>query len=116
MAVRALFRGPFHVVEEADEDLVRLTGLEVVGLPACEVWTDPASRLVQARMTAVYLDGIPRTVEGVPNTEGVMGSVLIAPWLERGRIVGVGTDWQPSPRSLAPAHRDEPDLEFAQPA
>lgn len=95
--LRGLFRGPQHIVIATTDDLERLTGFDPTGIPAREVWCDPHSRRVQAEMDATWQDGSPRVVDGVPNNDGVFGSVTIVRVTVEGRCYGVATQWTPSP-------------------
>jgi hypothetical protein len=105
MAVRALFRGPSHIVTAAEPDFLRLAGLDPIGQPAAEVWIDVDSRRVQLVMDAVYTDGQPRRVDGIPSTGGVMGWVLVVGIHLNGRRYGVACQWwpEPSPTPKAPS-------------
>jgi hypothetical protein len=64
-AALGLFRGPDLIVEAANDELVRLTGRDVVGFPAREVWFDAQSRTSQALMSATLQDGISRWHDAV---------------------------------------------------
>lgn len=102
MPIRALFRGPRHIVHAVSEEFARLAGMEVIGRPVSELWIDPDAQRAQAAMDATYVDGEPRLIPDVISTDGVMGSVLVAAWRVGGRIAGVGVDWQPSNPSIPP--------------
>lgn len=101
MSAKALYRGPAHVIVAVDEEVARLSGFDVVGLPIREAYPHPEFVEAHLIMDAVYRDGVPRSLP-CPSTEGVEGVVMVWPVRVDGRLWGVATDWrsgvgQPTP-------------------
>lgn len=92
--VRALFRGPSHVIVVAEAELVRLAGVEIIGRPAREVFIAPAHRATQLLMDRVFRTGVPVRVE-VPSDEMVAGVLFIEPVHHCDRVWGLVTEWLP---------------------
>jgi hypothetical protein len=60
--VVALFRGPAHVLVEANEEALALFPPEALGMPVSEAFPQETYREVQEVMDAVFGDGLPRVV------------------------------------------------------
>ena len=86
----ALFMGHALIMVAANEAYRRRTGAEPpIGLPLVEAFPDPSWKPIQAEMFAVYETGCARTMCGTT------GLLTIAPLIEEGRTVGVGTHFLP---------------------
>lgn len=96
LAARALFRGPAHVFVDIDDEMERLIGREVIGVPAREAFCGPNHEPSQRLMDRVFRTGDPALIS-VPSVEGVVGSVLIVPVYHYSRVWGLVTSWSPRP-------------------
>jgi hypothetical protein len=103
MGVIALFRGTGLVCAAASSDMARLSGMDIIGRPASELWTDPDSLRVQACMRATIADGHARACSCIVSNEGTMGRVTVFPVVRDGRVWGVLTEWEPTGSSRLPA-------------
>lgn len=92
--MRALFRGPFHIIIAAEPELVRLARTEIIGRPAREVFIAPSHRTAQVLMDRVFRTGIPAKLE-VLSDEAVPGVLFIEPVHHYGRVWGLVTEWLP---------------------
>lgn len=97
VAALALFMGPGLVMVAVNEAWrVRSKIPPPIGVPLTEAYADPIWTPVQRTMRAVFDSGCPTTVR-MPG-----GVLTIAPLIEDGRTVGVGTHYRPlreTPRS-----------------
>src|SRR5574338_345074 len=91
MEVRALFRGPCHVLE-AVEDYDEEVAAAMIGRPIAEMFPDSGRAI--AAMDEVYLTG--RTV-AIPAADfhGRAGIAVIGPVDVQGRRWGVVAEWTP---------------------
>lgn len=96
MAV-ALFRGPMHVLEYADEDVLRLSPRDGRGIPVREAFPEEAYIPVQAAMDECFRSG--ETLE----LQRLTGSLILVPRRDgRGRVFGVATHFEAAPAALHP--------------
>lgn len=92
MGPRALFRGPMHVMEWRDEEIVTLSGRDARGIPVREAFPEPRWHDVQAAMDEVFVTGRAVTLNRP------LGVLVVQPRRDRrGRIFGVGTYFEPAP-------------------
>ena len=96
MVARALYRGPAHVIVDADEEFRRTNaGRSVLGVPAREAFTEHQYRAAQALMDAVYLSGVPASLPVLDATE-VIGMLRFEPvYDEDGTVWGLVSEFRP---------------------
>lgn len=101
----ALFRGAGLVIEAVSDDFQALAGMEVVGLPASELWASPTANGAQRLMRATLTDGVARSLP-LALPDGRRGSLVIVRVEVAGHPWGVATEWQPAgvPASPNPLH------------
>lgn len=89
MAAVGLYRGPYHVVEYMNDDLVEWSGgFDWTGVPVTEAFPEPEYREIQRMMNAVYRTG---RAASLASPTGVL---WVVPLRERGMLVGVGTHYE----------------------
>jgi hypothetical protein len=86
MAGIALFRGPEHVMEYANDELLALTARECIGIPIRESFPEEEFAEAQAGMDAVYHGA------GVLKLARPYGTLVLGPRVDaRGRVFGVAS-------------------------
>jgi len=103
MGVRALFRGPMHILEWCDEEVIALAGRDGRGMPVKESFPEHRWHDVQVAMDEAYTTGRPVTLTRP------LGLLVAVPRRDaRGRIVGVGTYFELAPVQRSPRLDQEP--------
>lgn len=84
--IMVLFRGPSHVLEQADPEAIALSERDGTGMPVKEAFPEDHYREIQRAMDDVYHTGKPVTL---PRPGGTL---VVVPRLDdRGRVFGVAT-------------------------
>lgn len=97
MPAIALFRGPYHVMEYANEEVIEFSQRDGRGIPVREAFTEERWAAVQAAMDRAFTFG-----EVVTLTRP-LGTLVVRPRRDdRGRVVGVGTYFEADPVEVAP--------------
>ena len=107
MAAIALFRGPYHVMEWCNEELLELFPRDGRGIPVREAFPEEAFRDAQTAMDDCFHSG--RYIK----LDRPIGVLWLCPRRDdRGRVYGVASHFQPSPiaaprLTLLPEHLKE---------
>jgi len=108
MPAVALFRGPFHVMEYADPQVLVLGGRDGRGAPVREMYAEAQWAEVQATMDEVYRSG------ELIMLDRPLGTLVLGPRIDdHGRVFGVASWFQPSPQLVGArplASLPEPEL------
>jgi hypothetical protein len=89
MAGIALFRGPMHVMEYANEELLALSPRECVGIPMRESFPEPEFAEPIGAMDAVFHGA------GIIKIDRPYGTLILGPRVDgRGRVFGVASWFQ----------------------
>ena len=101
--VRALYRGPAHVIVDASPKFLALTG-DVLGKPAREAFAEPEYAPAQRAMDRVFETGIPEAML-IDGFDGIPGVIVYAPLIEpeSRQVVGLQSLWRPLPVPLGTA-------------
>lgn len=101
MPATALFRGPAHVMEYADEEVIALAQRDGRGIPVREAFPEAEWAEVQAAMDEVWRSG------AFIKLSRPLGTLLLGPRRDaRGRVLGVATSFRLAPVRSSP----QPDL------
>lgn len=97
MAAIGLYRGPRHVIEYMNGEMIdAFGGVDWTGVPVCEAFPDEVFLPVQRMMNSAYRSGRAVSVR-LP-----AGVLWVVPTLEAGSVVGVGTHFEQSPSQPLP--------------
>lgn len=92
MPAVVLFRGPYHVMEWANEEAIALAQRDGRGAPVREVFPEPYWAEVQEAMDEVWRSG------EIIRLNRPLGTMLLCPRLdERGHVFGVATYFRLAP-------------------
>lgn len=99
MPAVVLFKGPFHVMEYADEEAIAFSGRDGRGMPVREVFPEERWAPIQAAMDEAYRSG------AIIRLDRPLGTVILGPRFDaRGRVCGVATWFQLSHRPAVALH------------
>ena len=96
---RALYRGPAHVCVDINDELNDQLG-DFTGRPIREQFPTLGESGLFDVMDAVYLSGVAREIPWASVYDGKPGTMLILPWHDDDRIVGVGLHFHPCGRTF----------------
>jgi hypothetical protein len=99
MPAVVLFRGPYHVMEYANEEALALAQRDGRGAPVREVFPEPYWAEVQEAMDEVWRSG------EVMRLNRPLGTMLLCPRVDdRGHVAGVATFFRLVPARVGSRH------------
>ena len=99
MVNRALYRGPQFICVDLNDELMDGVG-DFRGMPIRRRFPELRGSGLFSAMDRVYLSGQAEEMDWTSLVDGEEGTMLILPWLEEERVVGVGLHFHPCGRSF----------------